>query len=529
MQVNEYLETDVLIIGCGISGATAALILAEHGIDTVMISKGDDPSATNTYYAQGGIASLAEDDSPELFIDDIIKSGGGITFRKAVEWVVRYSRPLVKEILIDKLNVPFSTANGNYDLAQEGAHSRRRVFNVKDMTGKIIQENFYKYLKKLKKLKILFNHTAIDLLTYPHHSTNFERMYEEPSTVGAYVLNQTSEKVLRIFAKKVILASGGLCSIYLHSTNPQDVVGNGIAMAYRAGARLANLEYIQFHPTSLYHREADSFLISEAVRGEGAKLMNRKGDYFMKKYSPLADLASRDEVSRAIYEELIKYGDDYVLLDLASFAKINIRERFPTIYDTCMNYGIDIEKKPIPVVPAAHYSCGGVLSDLNGRTHLKNLYAIGEVSCTGVQGANRLASVSLLEGLVWGVKSAEDIIETIGKEKDPYVISEIPAWKYPYPQEELDPALVWQDLVTIRYIMWNYSGIIRTVKRLKRARSDLDYLRYRIIKFYQKTGLKDSIINLRDSVQTALLVVNAALRNKVSRGGHFIKADSDLG
>jgi L-aspartate oxidase len=457
-------------------------------------------------------------------------AGGGISYRKAAEQVVDQSRRRVKEILIDKLKVPFSTTNGNYDLAREGAHSQRRVLNVKDMTGRKIQEHFYRYLKKLertKKLKMLFGHTAVDLLAYPHHSTNPERLYQEPAAIGAYVLDQTSEKVMRVFAKKVILASGGLSSIYLHSTNPQDAVGNGIAMASRARARIANLEYIQFHPTALYHREADRFLISEAVRGEGARLMNRKGEYFMKKYSPLGDLAPRDEVSRAIYEEMIKYGDNFVLLDLASFAKIDIKERFPTIYANCLKFGIDIEKEPIPVVPAAHYSCGGVLTDLRGKTSLKNLYAVGEVACTGVHGANRLASVSLLEGLVWGAQSAEDIIDTIGDDNDPYVIAEIPKWKYPHPQEKLDPALVWQDLVTIRYIMWNYSGIIRTSKRLERARSDLDYIRHRINKFYQKTVMNNSIIDLRDSVQTAILAADAALRNKISRGAHYITSDDD--
>jgi L-aspartate oxidase len=255
--------------------------------------------------------------------------------------------------------------------------------------------------------------------------------------------------------------------------------------------------------------------------------MNRKGEYFMKKYSSHGDLATRDEVSRAIYAEMIKNDDDYVMLDLASFAKIDVKERFPTIYETCMKVGIDIQKKPIPVVPAAHYSCGGILVGLDGRTSLKNLYAIGEVANAGVHGANRLASVSLLEGLVWGVKSADDIAKCLDDEKEPYTISEVPEWKYPSPQEELDPALVWQDRVTIKYIMWNYSGIIRTRKRMERAKSDLRYLRHGIIKFYQKTEMTNSIIDLRDSVQTALLVVQAALTNKVSRGAHFVKSTLD--
>ena len=527
MIMNEYLETDVLIIGSGIAGSSAALTLAEAGIDTVLVSKGKDFSETNTQYAQGGIACQGREEDPRDFINDILKSGDHINNPSAVEQVVRESRPMVDEILIQKLKIPFSTSNGCYDLAFEGAHSKRRILNIKDMSGKIIQEHFYRYLKKLKNLKILFKHTAIDLLTYPHHSMNPIRVYQEPRAIGAYILNQNTKKVMRIFAKKVILATGGMSSIFLHSTNPADACGSGVSMAYNAGAKLAHLEYVQFHPTSLFHKDVDRFLISETVRGEGAKLMNRKGEYFMKKYSSQADLATRDEVSRAIYAEMIKNDDDYVMLDLASFAKINVKDRFPTIYDTCLKVGIDIQSKPIPVVPAAHYGCGGVLVDLNGRTSLKNLYAVGEVANAGVHGANRLASVSLLEGLVWGVLSARDIVASLDEKGEPTIISEVPEWKYPSPQEELDPALVWQDRVTIRYIMWNYCGIIRTPKRMERAKSDLQYLRHRIIKFYQKTEMTSNIIDLRDSVQTALLVVHSALRNKVSKGAHFVKNASD--
>ncbi len=523
--MNNYLETDVLIIGGGISGSTAAVRLADAGIKTIMISRDPGITESNTSQAQGGIAILSENEDPEKFIKDIIKAGDKINYRPAVEQVVNNSKNLVKEILIDKIKVPFTKKGDSYDMAQEGGHSARRILNVRDMTGKVIQEHFFEYLNKKKNnLKILFRHTAIDLLTTSHHSVNPMRIYEPPTVIGAYVLNRETGKVIRIFAKKLILSTGGLSSIFLNSTNPSGAIGSGIAMAYRAGARLANLEYVQFHPTSLYHKEADSFLISEAVRGEGAKLLNTKGEYFMEKYSSLNELAPRDEVSRAIYEEMLKCGSDYVYLDLRSISNINIKERFPTIYNKCFEFGIDIEKKPIPVVPAAHYGCGGVLSDLKGKTSIRNLYAVGEVSSTGVHGANRLASVSLLEGLVWGNNAALDIIENIKTNGIPYTISEIPEWQYPYPQEKLDPALILQDHTTIKYIMWNYAGIIRTEKRLERAKADLEYLQHRIIKFYQKTEISDSIINLRDSVLAAQLVVKASLKNKLSKGAHFIKS-----
>lgn len=521
--MHKTMETDVLIIGGGIAGGVAALELADNGIKSLLIGKGDNGTATNTWLAQGGIASLNGEESPESFINDIMLSGDGINYRPAVKQVVERSRELVDRILIRRLEVPFSRKDGSFDLAREGAHSSRRVLNVKDMTGRVIQEQLNRAIEQMENITVLNRHQAIDLLTYPHHSMNPERQYHEPRVVGAYVLDDQTGRVCRIFARKVILASGGLSSIFLHSTNPSTTLGNGIAMAYRAGARLGNLEYVQFHPTSLFQKSVESpFLISEAVRGEGARLMNRKGDYFMPRYSKQADLAPRDEVSRAIYEEMILNGDDYVLLDLASFADINIAERFPTIHDHCLSLGIDMKKQPIPVVPAAHYSCGGVLSDLSGRTSLKDLYAIGEVACTGLHGANRLASVSLLEGLVWGAESASDIAKALSRERETYSVAEVPEWKYPLSQEEPDPALIWQDMVMVRYTMWNYSGIIRTNRRLNRARSDLEYLRHRIIKFYQKVAVTPAIIDLRDCVQTALLVVHAALHNQESRGAHYI-------
>jgi L-aspartate oxidase len=282
------------------------------------------------------------------------------------------------------------------------------------------------------------------------------------------------------------------------------------------------MEYIQFHPTTLYRQDGGEFLISETVRGEGARLKTRDGRAFMKKYSRAGDLAPRDEVSRAIYEEMLNTNASHVWLDLVSYAKVDIKKRFPTIYQTCLDYGIDITREPIPVVPAAHYSCGGVLVDNWGRTSLEGLYAVGEVSCTGVHGANRLASTSLLEGLVWGTRAARDIAEHFDRAQ-PYKLSDIHQWYYPKKEEETDPALINQDWLTIRSTMWNYAGIIRTRKRLERAHSDLDYLRHRIERFYREARLDAKIVGLRHGIEVALMITRAALANPVSRGAHFIK------
>jgi L-aspartate oxidase len=293
-------------------------------------------------------------------------------------------------------------------------------------------------------------------------------------------------------------------------------------MAHRAGARIVNMEYIQFHPTSLYHRDADSFLISETVRGEGARLKTREGRTFMEKYSDKKDLAPRDEVTRAIYEEMTNSNASFVLLDLASYTKIDIPKRFPHIYKTCLRYGIDITKEPIPVVPAAHYCCGGVLVDGWGRSSLRNLYAVGEVACTGLHGANRLASTSLLEGLVWGTRAAQDIADHFEPEPacDP---AELHPWYYPEREEETDPALVNQDWLTIRSTMWNYAGIIRTRKRLERARADLEYLQHRIEKFYREARMDPEVVGLKHGIEVALMITHAALANPVSLGAHFRK------
>jgi L-aspartate oxidase len=513
---------DVLIIGSGIAGLSAAIVAAEQGLDVILVTK-NSIEESNTFYAQGGIVSRGIDDSPDMLIEDIMQAGDGISNIEAVKLVADEGPLLVEDFLIKKVNVPFTRSPENeFVFAREGGHSRRRILYCMDSTGKAIEESLVSKLKEQKGIRVLSDYTAIDLMTIPHHSMSPLALYMEPQCIGTYMLNNRTEEVERVFSSYTILATGGLGRIYQHTTNPIGATGDGFAMADRAGARLINMEYIQFHPTTLFHKDADGFLISEALRGEGAKLKTKDNVPFMEKYSSLGDLAPRDEVCRAMYEEMIRRGDAYVYLDLASYTDINIKKRFPMIYKKCMALDIDIQKVPIPVVPAAHYSCGGVQVDLWGRTSLNNLYAVGEVSATGLHGANRLASTSLLEGLVWGIRSAQHIVEHF-KDKKIYKESEIPPWRFPDNEEEFDPALVQQDWVSIRSTMWNYVGIIRTVKRLERAQADLDYLKNRIDDFYRRVHLVPMVINLRNGIRTARIVAESAFKNRVSRGAHFVR------
>jgi L-aspartate oxidase len=328
---------------------------------------------------------------------------------------------------------------------------------------------------------------------------------------------------MAFFAPSVILASGGVGNLFLHTSNPVGATGDGIAMAYRIGSEILNAEYVQFHPTVLFHRDVKRFLISEALRGEGARLMNLRGEYFMERYSPEnGDLAPRDEVARAIYREMERNDTDYVRLDATHISEFAVEKRFPAIYEKCLSLGIDVRKEPIPVVPAAHYFCGGVKVDLDGRTSISGLYAAGENACTGVHGANRLASVSLLEGLYWGIRCARCAIEQ-GNALSPSLVSSVPAWIAPTVEEDFDPVLVNQDFRTIQSTMWNYAGIIRSRKRLLRALADLDYLSHRIEQFYRGVTLTRRIIELRNSVLTASIIVRSALANPMSKGCHYIE------
>ncbi len=523
MADDHVFQSDILVIGSGIAGASAALEAAKRGLRVNIITKAAIPEESNTYYAQGGIVSMGMDDNPRLLKEDIIKTGDGINNPASVEVLARHGRELVESILIEELHIPFTRSSGEaLDYAQEAGHSRRRILHVKDTTGRTIEETFIEALKKYSNVKLLTGRTAVDLLTVPHHSKNLISYYREPQCIGAYVLDNATGAVDIFFANYTILATGGCGAVYLYTSNPREAIGAGYAMAHRAGARIVNMEYIQFHPTSLYHRDSDGFLISETVRGEGARLKTKEGRTFMENYCEKRELAPRDEVTRAIYEEMINSNSNYVLLDLASYAKVDIKKRFPYIYKTCLDCGIDITRDPIPVVPAAHYSCGGVLADEWGKSSLRHLYAAGEVSCTGIHGANRLASTSLLEGLVWGTRAAQDIAAHFDPAL-PFEPEEIHPWYYPEREEAIDPALINQDSLTIRSTMWNYAGIIRTRKRLERAKADLEYLRHRIEKFYKEAKMDPQVVGLKHGIQVALMITHAALANPVSLGAHFRK------
>lgn len=523
MQQAEAQKTDILIIGCGIAGASAALEAAKSGLKVVVITKNDELKESNTFYAQGGIVSLGPDDRPELLKEDIIQTGDGINNPEAVEILSTEGNKMVDSILIDELDIPFmKNSPDSLDYAQEGGHSRRRILHIRDTTGRTIEEKFVAVLKGYSNVTLLPDHTAVDLLTVPHHSKNPTSFYREPRCIGCYVLDNKTKKVKTIFATYTVLATGGCGAVYLYTSNPKGAIGDGYAMAYHAGARIVNMEYIQFHPTSLFHRDADGFLISETVRGEGARLITKDGRTFMDKYSEQKDLAPRDEVTRAIYEEMTNTDSNYVYLDLASYVKIDIKKRFPHIYKTCLRYGIDITKESIPVVPAAHYCCGGVLVDGWGRSSLSGLYSVGEVSCTGLHGANRLASTSLLEGLVWGTRTAQHIAAHFNPVAK-FAVRDIHQWYYPEKEEETDPALINQDWISIRSTMWNYAGIIRTTKRLERARADLDYLHHRIVKFYKEARMDANVVDLKHGIQVALLITYAALGNPIGRGSHYLK------
>lgn len=521
------LQTDVLIIGCGIAGASAALRLAQDPRRQILvITRSSDPEESNSHYAQGGIIGRGENDTPSLLVNDILAAGAGVSSPKAARVLADEGPELIEEVLVKEADVHFdSYPDGEPEYGKEAAHSRRRILHVGDGTGQAIEAGLIAAMRRYPNITIQTETTAVDLITFPHHSRNLQAVYEPVVCHGAYAYDRHEKTVHKYVAAATILASGGLGRIYRNTTNPIGSRGDGLAMAHRAGARIVNAEYVQFHPTALSVPGAEGFLISEAVRGEGGILVNPDGKAFMAEYSSQwRDLAPRDVVARAIHNQMESYGYSHVLLDIATHMKPDaIRTRFPNIYAKCLSVGIDITSEPIPVVPAAHYFCGGVLVDEWGRTNIQNLYAAGEISCTGLHGANRLASTSLLEGLVWGDRAGRFITQTLS---DNPILSlpgrdDIPQWDESGLIEDADSALIQGDMQTIQNIMWHYVGLARNPERLSRAIRELRHLWNEIETFYRTTRLSDGLIGLRNAVEVAMIIAEAALHNRQSRGCHY--------
>ena len=516
----KVIHTDCLVIGAGLAGSAYALHVARAGHDVQLLSLGG-PSEANSDWAQGGIIFDTSAKTESLF-SDIMTASDGMANPAAIEQLVNEGPDAVRELLLDELDVAFDRqSGGELELTREGGHSERRIIHAKDLTGRAILSSVAACVDATKNITRQMGSVAIDLLTLSHSTDKNVDRFEPLTCFGAYVLDGESGKPLAIVARKTILATGGLGQIFQHSTNRQGTVGHGYAMAYRVGARLMDLEYVQFHPTVFYGTNAPHFLITEALRGEGAVLINGRGERFMDAIHPRGSLAPRDIVSRAIHHEMINSGDSCVYLDLTALKPDFIGERFPFIFERCREQGIDIRSEPIPVVPAAHYSCGGVHTDLNGRTNVRHLNTIGETACTGLHGANRLASTSLLECLTSAKFTAKADIADI--ENMEFRLPQPRAWESP--RREADPTLIQQDLSLVRQTMWNYAGIVRSNRRLTRARRILLELREEVQTFYSDCRLSPELIELRNAVQTALLVVHAAKLNPDSRGCHYVVDD----
>jgi L-aspartate oxidase len=514
------IHTDCLVLGAGLAGSAYALHAAKAGLRVELLSLGT-PLQANSDWAQGGIIYDAGPDPAQL-AGDILEASDSTANPAAIHQLVQEGPSAVKDLLLDDLQVEFDRdAAGQLDLAREGGHRERRIIHAKDATGHAILSSVVRRVDATDRITRRSGFSAVDLLTLSHNATTAAERYEPLTCFGCYALDNASGEVVAFVARKTVLATGGLGGIFLHSTNQPSSVGHGVAMAYRVGARLIDLEYVQFHPTVFHAPGGAPFLITEALRGEGAVLVGAGGERFMDSVHPLGSLAPRDVVARAIKEHLAATGDACVYLDLSALKPDFIRDRFPGIYQRCLAGGVDITRGRIPVVPAAHFSCGGVHTDLRGRTNVRHLNAIGETACTGLHGANRLASTSLLECLVGARATAgADVAELRGAPGD---LPRPKAWTSPV--RRADPLLVRQDLHQVRITMWNYAGIIRSPRRLARARRILLELREEIQSFYRDCQPTPELIELRNAVQTALLVVHAASLNPVSKGCHFLTAD----
>ena len=510
-------DTDFLVLGSGIAGLFYALSVAARGRVLLVTKKQAAQSATN--WAQGGIAAVVSDeDSIDDHVRDTLEAGAGLCHEDVVRQVVEGGRQAIDDLL--KLGVEFDreadarSDAGAFALGREGGHSHRRVLHHRDATGREIERALLLRARAHPNITLLENHCAVDLLTSARAG-----LPGPPRVLGAYVLDAESGAVERFRARITFLATGGAGKVYLHTTNPDIASGDGMAMAYRAGAPLANMEFFQFHPTCLFHPQSKSFLISEAVRGEGGVLRGPDGEAFMARYHPLADLAPRDVVARAIDTELKRSGAKHVDLDITHRDAGYLRDRFPTIHERCLSFGIDMTREPIPVVPAAHYCCGGVVTDARGETELHNLFAAGEVTCTGLHGANRLASNSLLEGVVFARAAAEESLRRLRDLPPPE--ARVATWREGSATESSEAVVITQNWDEIRRFMWNYVGIVRSDKRLARARRRIVLLQEEIDEYYWNSKVTPDLLELRNLATVASLVIECATRRRESRGLHY--------
>ena len=537
---NQY-QYDVLVIGAGAAGLSLALSLANHGSAInkpgknakVAVLAKSNLTEGSTYYAQGGISAVVdEEDTLESHVSDTIRAGAGICDEDAVNFTVKHAKEAIDWLVENGVNFTTQTqttdntdkSNPQYHLTQEGGHSHRRILHSADTTGKEIEESLENQARSNANIELFEHHLVVDLITEAKISSKIDASTDKNDSknpnrcLGAYVLDKKQQNITVFRAKFIVIATGGASKVYLYTSNPDVSTGDGIAIAWRSGCRVANMEFIQFHPTCLYHQKAKSFLISEAVRGEGGKLLLPDGTPFMHRFDSRGELAPRDIVARAIDHEMKRLGADHLLLDISYKPSKFVREHFPNIYEKCKAFGYDITKEAIPVVPAAHYTCGGIVTDLEGQTDVEGLYAVGEVAYTGLHGANRMASNSLLECVVFASAAAKSILEKLDKVKMP---PKLPHWDESRVTDSDEEVVVSHNWDELRRFMWDYVGIVRTDKRLERAQRRVDMLKNEIEEYYGNFRVTNDLLELRNLVQVAELIIQSAMKRKESRGLHY--------